>query len=94
MSDNIRLFEGTGCGFLLMTENAPNLHLLFEVGKELVAYDNLDDLAGKIRCYLQQDKERKSIALAGQKACIEKHGYGKRIIEFENIIKKYSCEKA
>lgn len=86
---NMRLYEATGCGSMLMTENTPDMNQLFEAGREIVVYDNFDDLVDKIRYYLVHEKELESIAKAGQKACIERHGYDKRILEFEKILLKY-----
>lgn len=88
-SGNMRLFEATGCGSLLMTENTPDIHSDFKVGEEIVAYDNFDDLVDKIKYFLAHEKELESIAKAGQKACIERHGYDRRIKEFERILFKY-----
>ena len=36
---NMRMFEATGVGALLMTESAANLPDFFEPGREVVAYD-------------------------------------------------------
>ncbi len=89
IAGNMRLFEATGCGTLLMTENTVNLGQLFHAGTEVIAYDSVGDLADKIRYYLQDEAEREKIAQAGQRACLERHGYDKRILEFENIIQKH-----
>src|SRR5439155_1969331 len=37
-ANNMRLFEATGVGTLLLTDQKDNLHELFEVGKEVIAY--------------------------------------------------------
>ncbi|ETR71762.1 MAG: hypothetical protein OMM_07900, partial [Candidatus Magnetoglobus multicellularis str. Araruama] len=37
-ANNMRLFEATGCGALLITDYKDNLNELFEVGKEVVTY--------------------------------------------------------
>jgi spore maturation protein CgeB len=89
LAGNMRLFEAIGCGSLLMTENAHNLNGLFQTGVEVVGYNNLKDLAEKIKYYLTHDTEREEIAQAGQKACIARHGYDKRIESFEKIFIKY-----
>lgn len=88
-SGNMRLYEATGCGTLLMTENTPDLEDKFRVGKDIISYESFEDIVDKIKYYLSHEQELENIAKAGQKACIEKHGYDKRIIEFENILMKY-----
>ncbi|HEY3278325.1 MAG TPA: glycosyltransferase [Syntrophorhabdaceae bacterium] len=87
---NMRLYEGTGCGTVLLTESAEGLDEMFDVGKEIVVYDSLNDLVEKITYYLAHEAEREAIAAAGQRACIERHGYDRRIVEFDAILKKYS----
>ena len=42
-SNNMRLFEATGVGTLLMTEASHNLDSLFIPGDEVVAYEGVDD---------------------------------------------------
>jgi len=74
-----------------MTENTPDMNQLFEVGRKIVVYDNFDDLVEKIRYYLSHENELEAIAKAGQKACIERHEYYKRILDFEKILLKYSA---
>lgn len=90
-SGNMRMFEATGCGSLLMTENTPDLKDKFIPGREVVAYDNFDDLVEKIRYYLAHEDEASKIAKAGQKACLETHGYDKRIVAFEEILLRHSA---
>jgi spore maturation protein CgeB len=89
MSGNMRLYEATGCGTLLMTENTPDLNDKFKDGEEVVSYDSLDDLIDKINYYLGHDAERERISRNGQKACLERHGYDKRIRDFERILFKH-----
>lgn len=76
---NMRMFEATGVGALLLTESATNLADLFEPGREVVAYDGVDDLVDKIRHFVAHDDERRHIAAAGQRRTLAKHTYGHRI---------------
>ena len=46
-ANNMRLFEATGAGALLATEAADNLPELFEPGREVLAYDDADDLSSR-----------------------------------------------
>lgn len=66
LAGNMRMFEATGCGALLLTEEAPNLAELFRPGEEVVAYADTDDLIAKIRHYLAHPEEASRIAAAGQ----------------------------
>lgn len=65
-------------GFLL-NDSILNIHSLFEIDKELILYNNLDDLSIKIGCYLKQDKLRARIAHAGRMRILKEHTYIHRL---------------
>jgi hypothetical protein len=85
-ANNMRLFEATGVGALLLTEAAPNLSQLFELGREIVAYDSADDLIEKVRHYLGHDAERQAIAAAGQRRTLADHTYQRRLARLVEIL--------
>ena len=76
---NMRMFEATGVGALLMTEAAPNLSDFFEAGREVVAYEGVDDLIDKVSYFLAHDDERRRIAIEGQRRTLSEHTYVQRI---------------
>jgi hypothetical protein len=88
-ANNMRLFEATGVGTLLMTDEKENLGELFEVGKEIVTYSDADDLVDKVRYYLEHDEERERIAQAGQARTLRDHTYLNRMRELEQILSGY-----
>ncbi len=88
-ANNMRLFEATGMGAMLITDKKQNLSKLFEVGKEVVEYDNNKDLLNKIYYYIKHDKKRMAIAIAGQKRTLKDYTYRKSMINLVKIIKKY-----
>lgn len=88
-ANNMRLYETTGIGAMLMTDEKKNLGDLFVVGQEVVTYGNHQDLVDKIRYYLDHETERQAIALAGQKRTLTEHGYNNRMKELVKIIEQY-----
>lgn len=88
-ANNMRMFESTGMGALLLTDAKKNMHEFFDVGKEVVTYKSVQDLINKIKYYLKNDKERIMIAKAGQKKTLKIHTYKNRMIELDKILKKY-----
>lgn len=73
---NMRTFEIPGCGaFQLVDRVDPSW---FEIGKEVVVFENLEDLKRKIKYYLVHDRERRAIAQAGYQRAHEDHSYEKR----------------
>jgi spore maturation protein CgeB len=85
-ANNMRLFEATGVGTLLITDMKDNLNDLFEVGKEVVAYKNPEECVELVRYYLENEKERNDIALAGQQRTLAEHTYLHRMQELGDII--------
>ena len=85
-ANNMRLYEATGMGALLMTEAAPNLQELFDPGSEVVAYRDDDDLVEQIRHLLERDDERDAIAAAGRARTLNEHTYERRIEELVGIL--------
>lgn len=83
---NMRMFEATGVGALLMTESATNLSDFFEPGQEVVAYESVDDLVEKIRHFLVHDEERRHIAAAGQRRTLTQHTYGHRMRQLVGLL--------
>ena len=85
-ANNMRLFESTGVGSLLVTEAAPNLADLFEPGAEVVAYEGEDELVAKAEHYLAHEDERAAIAAAGQARTLRDHTYRRRIAELADLL--------
>jgi spore maturation protein CgeB len=85
----MRLYEATGCGALLVTDHAADLGELFTVDKELIAFKGTEDLIERLRYCLAHPQESASIALAGHKACLDRHTYRYRIEEFSAILQRY-----
>jgi spore maturation protein CgeB len=88
-ANNMRLFEATGVGAMLLTEQAPNLDRLFEPGREVVAYDGVDDLIDKLRHYLADADARRAIARAGQERTLAEHGYQARMQELDGVLEAH-----
>ena len=88
-ANNMRLFEATGVGTLLITDWKENLHEMFEPGKEVVAYRSSEECAELILYYLEHGDERQAIARAGQQRTLQEHTYYQRMQELVNIVRKY-----
>lgn len=88
-ANNMRLYESTGMGAMLITDKKKNLGDLFKVGKEVVEYTSSKDLVEKIKYYLSHEDKRIEIAQAGQKRTLKEHSYKNRMNELVKIIDKY-----
>lgn len=88
-ANNMRLFEGTGCGALVLTEEAPNLNELFTPGEEIVTYRDEAHLVELIGHYTAQDDEREAIARAGQRRTLTEHAYERRLGELASRLRAW-----
>ena len=82
----MRDFEVPGCGAMLLTDQAQMLETLFEIGKEIVTFDTVDDLQKKIVHYLENESERVAIANQGYERVGSEHMYRHRMNELINHV--------
>ena len=83
---NMRLYEATGMGTLLLTDNGKHLADVFAPGTEAVAYETSQELVDQVRYYLEHEDERAEIAAAGQARTLRDHTYGRRMKELAALL--------
>lgn len=88
-ANNMRMFEATGMGALLITDTKVNNNEFFDIGKEIVVYSTPEDLVKKIKYYLKNESLRKKIAKAGQRRTLREHTYKLKMRELDKILLKY-----
>ncbi len=86
---NRRLLEATGVGSMLLTDWKVNLHEIFELGREVVAYRTPEECLELIQYYLEHNDERETIAKAGQQRTLRQHTYDRRAKELVALVQKY-----
>jgi spore maturation protein CgeB len=85
-ANNMRLFESTGVGTLLLTDEKENLPQLFEPGREVVTYRGEGELVERVEHFLEHEDERAAIARAGQERTLREHTYEQRMRELLEIL--------
>jgi hypothetical protein len=85
-ANNMRLFEATGVGTLLLTDWKANLPEMFEPGREVAAYRTHQECAELIDYYMRHDAEREAIARAGQQRTLREHSYEQRMPELVDVV--------
>ena len=86
---NMRLFEATGLGTCLITDNKPGLDKFFDIDNEVIVYQNENDLVDKVK-YLQKNQNiAEKIGRAGQEKILSKHLWSHRILELLQIIDEF-----
>lgn len=85
-ANNMRLFEATGIGTLLITDRKQNLREMFEPGREVAVYGSPDECLEIVRHYLDHEDERRAIAEAGQRRTLREHTYAVRMQELAELL--------
>ena len=85
---NMRLFEATGAGSCLLTDNKKNIGDLFDPGREVVIFNDAKDCVTKAKWLLKNEAERKRIALSGQARTLKSHTVHKRCEQILEILEK------
>lgn len=83
---SLRVWDVLGCGGFLMTNYQAEIPDFFEIGRDLEAYESLDELEQKVQYYLTHDEERTQIALNGYEKAARFHTYHARIAEMIRIL--------
>lgn len=87
-ANNMRLYESTGMGCLLVTDYKDNLHEMFEPDQEVVAYRDAAECADKVLFYLDERNHaaRDRIAAAGRRRTLSEHTYYARMKHLVELI--------
>ncbi len=84
-----RDFEVPLSGGLYLTQDNPELQLVFRLGQEIVTYRDADDCAATIRRLLANPQQAAAIRQAGRARCLSEHTYQARwseVLEMAGIL--------
>jgi spore maturation protein CgeB len=82
---NVRCYEATGVGSLLITDRGEDLEYFFRK-KDFISFLDFNDLIKKINYYLSHDKEREEIAKNGNETCLKFHTSKNRAAEIAGAL--------
>jgi hypothetical protein len=85
-ANNLRLYEATGMGALLITDIKQNLGELFDVGSEVVAYRNPAECAELVAHFRDYPAEATRIAQAGQRRTLREHTWLDRMTRLAEFV--------
>lgn len=83
---NMRMFEVTGVGSLLLTDFKSNLNYYFDINTDLLSYKTPDEAAIKATKILNDEKSLNQISQSGQQATLNRHTYQIRAEELSCLI--------
>lgn len=94
-ANNMRMFEATGCGAMLLTEMAPNIEDFFKVRNdfEIMVYKSAEDCARQIKFYLKNwdIAEMSARAARAQARTIRDHTYAERMKTVSETLLSMLC---
>lgn len=70
---NTRTFDIPACGAFELVDYKMNVEKHFEIDKEIVAFENINELKSKIDFYLKNDDLRKTISERGKQKVLSEH---------------------
>ncbi len=88
-ANNMRLFEATGVGTCLLTDDRPNLADLFTPDREVLTFRDSDECVEKLRHHLADEPARRTIAEAGHARTLREHTYRRRMTELLAVLERH-----
>jgi spore maturation protein CgeB len=88
-ANNMRLYESTGMGALLLTERKDNLAELFEPDREVAVYSDPQEAVARIEALLADPDQLRKIAAAGNARTLRDHTYQARMQELSAILVRH-----
>jgi hypothetical protein len=89
---NMRIFEGIGCGALVLTNPAPHQNFLFKDRIHYILYKNSDDLMKQLKFFLSHQDLAEKIARQGYREAMNRHTYVHRTKKAISILKKIAIQ--
>jgi hypothetical protein len=82
----LRDFEVPMCRALYFPQYSDELPLCYDIEKEVVAWNSLDELVAKIRYYLDHPQEAERVREAGHRRALRDHTWEKRYTQLFRAI--------
>ena len=82
----MRVFEATGCGSLLLTDYLQGIEEFYNIGKELLTYNNIEELISNINFLLTNEKTCEEISYRGFERAHREHTYLNRVKYMMSLI--------
>lgn len=72
---NMRMFEATGVGTMILNDDGTNLSSLFEPGKEIETYKTIDEAIEKVNYYIANPEKAIEIGKNAQHKTVNEYNY-------------------
>ncbi len=82
-----RIYAACGNGAFYLSWYNPGMEDLFEIDREIVVFNDLDEMVDKARYYLEHEDERRAIAAAGQARVLRDYSWSQRFEQMFDIVR-------
>lgn len=86
---NQRVFDVPACNSFLLTDYYSSLEDLFEPGKEVACYKDIEEVDELINFYMGDQKLREQISAAGMKRVLAEHTYKSRVTKIVDKMSRW-----
>lgn len=86
---NQRVFDVPACGAFLLTEYNKAVEDMFDPGRDVVCFKDVDDIRDLLTDWLENPRGRQDMALAARKRVLSCHTYEHRIVELLSRMQKF-----
>jgi glycosyltransferase involved in cell wall biosynthesis len=87
-----RTFEIPACGGFMLHVDSPEVRALYEPGKEIDVFGDVDELAARVEHYLQRPDTRAQMRHAAYRRCVPGYGYAARAAQLASILARPSLQ--
>lgn len=91
---NPRVFEIASCGSFQLVDFRSEMPELFNIGEEIICFNDLDDIREKIRYYLDNPEKMAAVADRGRERVLREHTYEHRMEEMFGFMIERGYEPA
>ncbi|MFU2209864.1 CgeB family protein [Solidesulfovibrio sp. C21] len=85
---NQRVFDVPACGAFVLTDERAQMERLFEPGREVAIYRDVEEIPELLARYLADPAARASIAAAGRRRVLAEHTYPRRMTELFAVMRQ------
>jgi spore maturation protein CgeB len=76
---NQRVFDVPACGAFLLTDHQEALEEAFDIGREVIVFEDPEEIPDLVRFYLDNPQKRQAIAASGRERVLAEHTYRHRL---------------
>ncbi len=90
-ASNQRILDVPAVGAFVLTDYREQMEDMFDIGKEIICYRDIQEIPDLINYYLSHEKERNTIITKGRERVLNCHTWTHRVAEIIRIMQDFYC---